>query len=266
MNSADQFVDITRSPDLDGSDSDWFDIASNRESDTESLSDSDHNEAGSMPPSRRSSFSVGSSADGEVDSWENSASEVSDIDQESAFRRHSLLTDQAEEQRVRDALDQSMISTLSASRSNSNPSTVHNSVGDLQLSFPDPLTSSRDELIQPFEAVHTSDATQDAVDHPALDVTDVPFELPNTVPQAAEEAVHTPLPPLVHCNIYLYGAGSPCKWSFVHELLCKGFSDNAAPSIRAADNYTKWMTVPNGQFTFAIHDRTDGVPNAKVSI
>ncbi|EEB91377.1 hypothetical protein MPER_10268 [Moniliophthora perniciosa FA553] len=135
------------------SDSDWLDVASSRESDIDSLSnpDSDRVDVASTSLSRRSSFSSGSSRDGDVDAWEGF---VEDTPEEATIRdigdhpsslesrdRHPTEAheDSAEERRVLDGLEQSLISTLSASRSSSHDSTVHNSLRDLRLSFPDAL-------------------------------------------------------------------------------------------------------------------------------
>ncbi|KAJ4477230.1 hypothetical protein J3R30DRAFT_3483441 [Lentinula aciculospora] len=153
------------------SDSDWLDIASNRESDTESISSNNGGASSSL--SRRSSISIGSSHDGEVEAWEGFIEESAD---ETEASKNNLLrsTDSdngqltnpfididdnhVEERRVRDGLDQSLTSTLSASRTSSHPSTVHNSLRDLRLSFPDPLHNSYDELNRSYDKVSSSEA------------------------------------------------------------------------------------------------------------
>ncbi|KAJ7494710.1 hypothetical protein B0H11DRAFT_2003080 [Mycena galericulata] len=157
------------------SDSEWLEISSNQESDNDSLSsrDSDRDDLHSMPPSRRSSISIASSGDGEIDAWEGLVDETDHIFAESdpvvdAFAAaehagpHRMLDSDgsvSEEQFVTAALEQSLVGTLSASRSSSLglPSTVHNSLRDLRLSFPDPLTSSRDELNRSYEAVSSTE-------------------------------------------------------------------------------------------------------------
>ncbi|KAE9400204.1 hypothetical protein BT96DRAFT_787785, partial [Gymnopus androsaceus JB14] len=129
------------------SDSDWLDIASNREeSDTESVGSNNGGASSSL--SRRSSFSTTSSQDGEIQAWEGFVedveAEVTEDDVLHSGEDHSspfldLDKDPTEDRRVRDGLDQSLMSTLSASRTSSHPSTVQNSLQNLRLSFPDPL-------------------------------------------------------------------------------------------------------------------------------
>ncbi|KAF7327746.1 hypothetical protein MKEN_00354200 [Mycena kentingensis (nom. inval.)] len=132
------------------SDSEWLDLAvPDSDSDTSSsLSDSDneHNsDSISLPPSRRSSISIPSDADGEIEAWEGFA------DDEDAPSEH---VPPEEDVVVKAGLEQSLVGTLSASRSSSaGISTVHNSLRDLRLSFPDPISSSRDELNRSYEAV-----------------------------------------------------------------------------------------------------------------
>ncbi|KAJ7593089.1 hypothetical protein C8J56DRAFT_930353 [Mycena floridula] len=232
------------------SDSDWLDIASSRESDDyDSVSS---NDATSLPPSRRSSISVGSSRDGEVDGWEGFTSDVSDVEEEFPVADNSepilqggshrlfvsLQSDTAEERVIREALDQSMISTLSASRSNSHPSTAQNSLGDLRLSFPDPLTSSRDELIRSFEEVATSDdiiahetsitsdSEDDKFEESAPETLVEPPGTPSIADVVASDGITVQPPPHFDVDIVLYGASSPLKLSFVHDLLGKVFMGN----------------------------------------
>jgi hypothetical protein len=158
------------------SDSEWLEISSNQESDSDSISsrDSDHDDPPSLPPSRRSSISVGSSVDGEIDAWEGFADASPDelvsgtdpVGTAFATTEHAgprRMLQGSEEQFVTAALEQSLVGTLSASRSSSLgvPSTVHNSLRDLRLSFPDPITSSRDELNRSYEAVSTPDCITD---------------------------------------------------------------------------------------------------------
>lgn len=275
------------------SDSDWLDIASNRESDdNDSVSsrDSDHNEISS--PSRRSSMSVGSSHEGEVEAWEGFASDSSDedtpasehtgteaIDIIGSSRRLflDLEADTAEELRVKDALDQSFIGTLSASRSNSHPSTVQNSLRDLRLSFPDPLTSSRDELNRSYEAVEAVNRPEDIslaladVDvtaapvvtatspqcHP--DVDPGPFPTPE-VPRADTTTID--IPAHIDADIVLYGSPTALKWSFVQDLVDRAAS-GAVTTVNSADGLTRWLSqrpdIESSQSvgTFAVHDKTE---------
>ncbi|EIW83861.1 hypothetical protein CONPUDRAFT_49856, partial [Coniophora puteana RWD-64-598 SS2] len=145
----------------DSSDSEWLDIASGRESDTDSIFSGreiaiDH--APSRSRSRRSSISYDGSRDGDadVDGWEGfvdgahdgegdttltsaSPAGVSSSEERPHFPTLEQSTspiDEAEEQAVREGLEQSMVGTLSASASRSG--SLHAS-RDLRLSFPDPL-------------------------------------------------------------------------------------------------------------------------------
>src|ERR1700720_498273 len=63
------------------SDTDWLDISSSKESDdNDSVSSraSDHDETDFGPPSRRSTISIGSSRDGDVEAWEGFAEDSMD--------------------------------------------------------------------------------------------------------------------------------------------------------------------------------------------
>ncbi|KAJ7066939.1 hypothetical protein C8F01DRAFT_1119686 [Mycena amicta] len=150
------------------SDSEWLDVAHESDSDS-SLTDSD---GISLPPSRRSSISIPSDADGgEIEAWEGFADTPHDDDDSflpAAADEQTPLCHPEEEQ-VTAGLDQSMVGTLSASRSSSlGLATVQNSVRDLRLSFPDPITSSRDELNRSYEAVEIPEAPG----HEAFGTTD----------------------------------------------------------------------------------------------
>ncbi|KAG6817340.1 hypothetical protein H0H87_009938 [Tephrocybe sp. NHM501043] len=235
------------------SDSDWLDIASNRESDDNDSvlsGDSDGEDVGMVPLSRRSSISVGSSRDGDVDAWEGLAYESGDEGAQSAefamttplstaemvtspmAASHATVAsthDLIEEQRVNEALDQSMMSTLSASRSST--ASAHASLRDLRLSFPDPLTS-QDELNRSYEDVPTSDATLDDIDIPTS--TDDNGETDSlTASLALLEREEDPGPfittPAVTTqpveaekflfDVVLYGSSSSIKWSFAASLI-----------------------------------------------
>uniref|UniRef100_A0A0W0EXS9 Uncharacterized protein n=1 Tax=Moniliophthora roreri TaxID=221103 RepID=A0A0W0EXS9_MONRR len=221
------------------SDSDWLDIASSRESDIDSLSnpDSDRVDVASTSLSRRSSFSSGSSRDGDVDAWEGFVEDtpeaaLRDIDDhlsplDSSDRRPTKAhEDSAEERRVLDGLEQSLISTLSASRSSSHDSTVHNSLRDLRLSFPDPLTSSRDDLPGFHDNASSSPTTNEATEPPAPGVT-IPVSMqdpgPHTTPEVRiQETVKLNADiKNITSEIFLYGMSSSIKWTFVQELLGK---------------------------------------------
>jgi hypothetical protein len=150
------------------SDSDWvLDMATNRGADTdpEAALDSDADPDGPLL-SRRSSFDART-----VDRWEGLIEPLISRPESPAFvvppvpsseltphesrlavsplARNVLATEEdlVEDEQVRNALDQSLISTLSASRS----STTH-SRSELRLSFPDPLTSSREDTLPPLRA------------------------------------------------------------------------------------------------------------------
>jgi len=281
------------------SDSDWLDISSNRESDdNDSVSsrDSDHDEGGSMPPSRRSSISIGSSRDGDVEAWEGFADDSADEGTPNSYPIYPVLSaaddaepdvaaqlsdierDIAEEQRVKDALDQSMIGTLSASRSSSlagHSSTVHSSLRDLRLSFPDPLTSSRDELIRSYEDVSPSETTSTTNDEDAVSPCETSSpkpdgdpgsfttpEVPHYQTQANDSYVHADL------DVMLYGSASVIKWAFVHDLIQKeaiGSNRTLTNTSQFVNGSTRWLHLDRSTSEFAklvdtiaIHDRTEG--------
>ncbi|KAF9003931.1 hypothetical protein BDQ17DRAFT_1355148 [Cyathus striatus] len=253
------------------SDSEWLDIASSRDfsSDNDSLSsdDTDHDEIDSHVHSRRSSMSLGSSRDGEVDAWEGLIEDTEDeavaaaqletgmypipvplpSDADRAESLSSIIPagfipdiEQPEEdQRVKDALDQSLIGTLSASRSSSGSApglnSIHTSIRDLRLSFPDPLSSSRNELTRSYDDVSPDDAglSTSTDNEPETDVPTAHSsvaELP--LPERDSVSIHltTEVPIHVHkvkeypkagLDIVLYGASSAIKWSFVQEIVSK---------------------------------------------
>ncbi|KAF9777498.1 hypothetical protein BJ322DRAFT_1096384 [Thelephora terrestris] len=79
----------------------------------------------------------------------------SDLDQEAA----PVKTDNPEDQRVKEALDQSMVSTLSSSRSGSfGRSSMSSSrpSKDIRLSFPDPIASTTDDIRRSYEELDAS--------------------------------------------------------------------------------------------------------------
>lgn len=231
------------------SDFEWLDVASGRESDSDSIYSSRGTDqrTSSRSRSRRSSFSYGSSRDGDVDAWEglieDSADEglVADTVRLSGSplasnRGHfTAMTDEdagdvTEEQRVKEGLDQSMISTLSSSRSSSvHASTVITSSRDLRLSFPDPIFSSREELsstlcediLSPSSGAMFSDPDPDITLHIAdpegPDLSYAPGS--SSAPIATNDAVSALLDS--DLNVSLYGFNYPHKWSFVSTLLEK---------------------------------------------
>ena len=222
------------------SDSDWLDIASNRESDdNDSVSSVDSDPIGGRPPrqslSRRSSISVGSSRDGDTDPWDGFTDDEglvvnhrpADIDCPIMGPVSAGEDEQVgDEQTLRDALDQSMISTLGSSRT----STVHNSLRDLRLSFPDPLTSSSPDgsLSSSYDNVASPDIVEPGhlvdIDQAVESIdTAVAFEEPEHAKE--QTLIPTVLTPkqasLLECqhNICLVGASSPLKWEFAEKLI-----------------------------------------------
>ena len=256
------------------SDSDWLDISSHESDDNVSLSsqeDSNHGEISSMPHSRRSSISIASSMNGEVEAWEGFVSDngdevapdahpeavigmyhvplpsalepepitagfIPDVDQLSAAPPEVV---DEEDRRVKDALDQSFIGTLSSSRSSTTGghfASTHTSINDLRLSFPDPLTSSHNnELNASYQAVSSAETS----DNPPSDNDDA-HELTNasTISSSpAEDPGITTTTPEVRSHgeqqrfieseeksqleIVLYGASSEIKWHFIQELVQK---------------------------------------------
>ncbi|KAF9477933.1 hypothetical protein BDN70DRAFT_896145 [Pholiota conissans] len=242
-------------PDLDNlSDSDWLDIASGRDSDdNDSLSDSDRDEISSLPRSRRSSISNDDSMSSDVEAWEGF---VSDAGEEHVTGMYPMPlpsppgaepvfipgpTDSAvdpaiaeEEQRVREALDQSFVGTLSASRSSTGAGTsTHTSIRDLRLSFPDPLTSSRNDLNRSFETVSSptetsvtcsTDADSQVAEPAPLTVGAPLLEDPGLFITPAVQHQHHEVAQHIEDNaldIVLYGSSSEVKWKFLQDLIEK---------------------------------------------
>jgi hypothetical protein len=255
------------------SDSDWLDISSGRDSDDNvslSSQDSNHEEISSMPHSRRSSISAASSMNSDVEAWEGFVSDngdevaldahpeaaigmyhvplpsvlepepittgfIPDVDQLSAAPPEVV---DEEDRRVKDALDQSFVGTLNASRSSTTGghlSSTHTSINDLRLSFPDPLTSSHNELNASYQAVSSAESS----DSPRSDNDDA-RELTNASlisSSLTEDPGMTATTPEVRCHgdqqrfiesdeksqleIVLYGASSEIKWHFIQELVQK---------------------------------------------
>jgi ElaB/YqjD/DUF883 family membrane-anchored ribosome-binding protein len=231
------------------SDSEWLDIASGRESDSDSIYSSRGTDQGRTSRSRsgRSSFSYGSSRDGDVDAWEGLIEDSADegpVPDTVRLSGSPLASNQGhfttpteedvgdvtEEQRVKEGLDQSMISTLSSSRSSSvHASTVITSSRDLRLSFPDPIFSSREELSStlcedimsissgamfsgpdPDVTVHITDPGEPDLSHASGSSS-----APITIDDAVSALLDSDL------NVSLYGFHYPHKWSFVSTLLEK---------------------------------------------
>lgn len=272
------------------SDSDWLDVASSRESDDNDSVQSDRDEVHSVPLSRRSSVSFGSSGEGDVEAWEgfveDSADERPPLVQlgmypdppvEAGAQPDNLdaadAQDADEDERIKEGLEQSLISTLSASRSSSGAhnSSTHASLRDLRLSFPDPLTSSKDNLPLSRPATPPSDEFVD-------ELTSVPttVELSDTATVATckpesepGKAITTPEIPQfrkrdIDIDIVLYGFSPVSKWTLIEELLRKAASfthrnlSSALPSADAAHFFIEPQLEavrPNG---VAVHDCTQG--------
>ncbi|KDQ59272.1 hypothetical protein JAAARDRAFT_33996 [Jaapia argillacea MUCL 33604] len=282
----------------ESSDSDWLDIASNRDTDTESVISRDDQEGtDDGRPSSRSSFSQESAREGGVERWEGVIEDSGDESeygeapltststtaeaQDTAHASRTSLVDEdpAEEQRLKAALDQSMMSTLSASRSSSHVHSSVHSAGDLRLSFPDPLTSSRDDLNRSYDDVSqsevefTTDAEPLTTDAEAI-TTDVTIttaaavdvgsftvpEVPQVEPLAETPVIKADL------AMVLYGYSSAASWSFVDKLLDKavigaGFTMSPAVS-RVPRVHTRRISEnispegPSVRHTLTVVDKT----------
>nr|GAT60778.1 predicted protein [Mycena chlorophos] len=214
------------------SDSEWLDVG---QDDTDSsLSDTeDHiSDTLSLPPSRRSSLSVPSDA-GDIDAWEGFVEPEAQVPVGLAAEA----TQKEEEDAVNAGLEQSMTGTLSASRSSSLglSTTTQNSIRDLRLSFPDPLTSSRDELNRSYEAVTASEAA-DSVPSPSVAVPPSAPVLP--IPDPGPVAWTDGASPK-DVNVFLYGdTGDKCRefaqW-LVQTVLPAGGHSVTAPSSQPLD-------------------------------
>lgn len=311
-------------PDLDSlSDSEWLDISSGRDSDdNDSLcsQDSDH-EISSMPQSRRSSISNGSSMNSEIEAWEGF---VSDSDEAAAdvnartdagavigmyhaplpsalgaepitvgfipdINEHSVVAPEVDEEdrRVRDALDQSFVGTLSASRSSTTGghfSSNHTSIHDLRLSFPDPLTSSHDELnrsyhtVSPTETTPSASTDNDDAHEPMTSsiVSSSPLEDPGIIPPTPEVRGRESQQHLVESEeksdleIVLYGASSDIKWQFIQDLIQKAAANSGRVLVNplqsgVGSEHVQTIRLLKDSATFeapffsavTVHDRTD---------
>lgn len=256
------------------SDSDWLDISS-RASEDDSLagSDSDREDLSSecRSPSRQSLSSFAGSHDGEAQGWEgivddDAPATFSPPETNAAYAQQTLrlshhqslsfrmaalseaavaqhnFEDPEEEQRVKDGLDQSMMSTLSASRSNSLNASVQTSIvhsRDLRLSFPDPLTSSSPRAhsltpsyedisaptdVDPFASGADAQAPAEPVVKeeqapPAVDPGSSP--MPVVARGAAGACAEASSSVAIDFYIVLYGTSSANKYRIAHRLLEK---------------------------------------------
>ncbi|KAF8149974.1 hypothetical protein B0H34DRAFT_731963 [Crassisporium funariophilum] len=305
------------------SDSDWLDISSGRDSDNDSLSDpdSDREEIRSMPQSRRSSISNGSSMNGDVEAWEGFVSDSGDEANEAVTGMYPVplpsalgaepiavgfnpnvslaaaaVEDDEEDQRVRAALDQSFVGTLNASRSSTTSghfSSTHTSIRDLRLSFPDPLTSSRDELNRSYEAVSPTETTVSSstdgdeddidVDETTAPVITSPFAedpgLFSTTPEVRRhEGLYSEIEERAELAIVLYGTSSEIKWKFVQQLIQKAAIVSGQVLINTLqdgdDHYTQTIFLKKSADykplffnEITVLDRTGGsLPKAEVDI
>ncbi|KAI9512040.1 hypothetical protein F5148DRAFT_1165810 [Russula earlei] len=226
------------------SDSDWLDISASEDAGSIGILESDRDEGEDRPFSRRSYSSRSSSRDGDVDIWEglveSTDDEAPEEPPEFSLRPSPLSMStyaavdgySAEERRVEDALNQSMISTLSTSRASSmsasgtanHPPTRPR---DLRLSFPDPLSGSKDDLLRSHEEPCSSPTTVDA---PQLSELSDDEELPQTPLSSPSFLLKLPT---VEFEIYLYGTPPEHKWSIVESLLEKwGATSNCTVSKR----------------------------------
>lgn len=247
------------------SDSDWLDISSGRESDDNvSLSDqdSDRDEISSVTRSRRSSFSTESSLGGEVEAWEGFVSDSGEealdasplgaepIAAEFIPNTTEIVIDPSaaeEDKRVKEALDQSFVGTLIASRSSTggpHNSSAHTSIRDLRLSFPDPLTS-RDDLNGSYQDVPSSvpnivtPPAVEVVEPPALESASPPLCDKGSIPtpEAHREENRTVIDPetRIELDIILYGTSSSIKWRFVQNLVQKAISASGHELVNALE-------------------------------
>ncbi|KAF7424610.1 hypothetical protein PC9H_009918 [Pleurotus ostreatus] len=275
------------------SDSDWLEISSNTGSSTDnddSESDLDRDdELSSMPLSRRSSMSLGSSRDGEVDAWEGFVDDAgriqtpsvlgvlaAPIDGELAAPVEEASVDRGQEDdedlRVKAALDQSMVSTLSASRTSSSAlhastSTAHNSFNDLRLSFPDPLTSSRDELVRSYGDVLEEEDSRAVTDAKPDIVAESEEAVQPTLSEkqiiGRPEVVTSTQSILDRLNntkfeIVLYGNSSDIKLSFVETLLQKIAAGGSWISLAYKDDRaSRWFPVE--EFTGDKYEHTSWI-------
>jgi len=238
------------------SDSDWLDISASEDAGSIGIPESDRDEVEDRPPSRRSYSSRSSSRDGDVDIWEGL---VESTDDEAVEEHPQLslgpsplgqssfnLTDgnSAEERRVEDALNQSMVSTLSTSRASSmsssgSPNHPSTRARDLRLSFPDPISGSKDDLLRSHEDLCSSPTTVDAPQLSELSDDEEPSSPPLSSPSFLLKL------PTVEFEVYLYGTPPERKWSIIERLLEKwGATLNCVVSERhpqCNSTFTYWL-------------------------
>ncbi len=260
------------------SDSDWLDVASPRDSDDNDSLASDRDELPSVSLSRRSSISLGSSRDGDVEAWEGFVTDASADERAphvaSPLRLGSgpdLIDDQdtAEDDRVKEGLEQSLISTLSASRSSSaaHSASTHASLHDLRLSFPDPLTSSKNNIALSRPGTPTDDLDVEAPDQA---VPEEYLDFPPLLPEQ-EQGTFTSTPEIaqldkhdIDIDIILYGSPSASKWSLIEALLQKAasYSHRTLLSTAPSTGTGYFFFEPRSETAqlngVAVHDCTQG--------
>jgi hypothetical protein len=215
------------------SDSDWLDISTSEDAGSVGILESDRDDAGDHPLSQRSFSSHSSSRDDDVDIWEGLVESTDDevVEEQAEFslgpsplsRSSFTYADghSAEERRVEDALNQSMVSTLSTSRASSMSASgttnyPNNRARDLRLSFPDPLSSSKDELIRsPEELFFSQPNIADAPQPSELSDDEEPIDVPPSAPSYLIKL------PTAAFEIYLYGTPPERKWAIVECLMGK---------------------------------------------
>jgi hypothetical protein len=228
------------------SDSDWLDISSRGDEESVVTFDSDREDIDSRPVSRRSFNSAASSHEEVVEGWEGLIEDSSDetpydtrnVDDlfarptERSGHTHdpSVVTAQEEDtddERVKAALDQSMMSTLSSPRpsslSNSVQTSIVHSTRSLRLSFPDPTTSRLQSLHTSFEDLPPLDADVSSADV-AIEATDDSTAEPDHLPEEAHsgEPVRS-LSSILRADyhVVLYGSSPAAKSALVEMLLDK---------------------------------------------
>ena len=271
------------------SDSDWLDVASSRESDDNDSFASDRDEPPSVSLSRRSSMSLG-----DVDAWEGFVDQTLPHVDPGMYPASPVLCDAqpvslgsgpdvnddqdtAEDSRVKEGLEQSLISTLSASRSSSaaHSASTHASLHDLRLSFPDPLTSSKNSIVLSRPGTPTDE----------LDVEDLntaaPAELSDTTTPILEQEQGTfpSTPETVHLDKYevnvdiiLYGSSSASKWPLIEALLQKAasYSHRTLLSNARSPGTGYFFFEPQSEAAqlkgVAVHDCTQGTSICSTSV
>lgn len=260
------------------SDSDWLDIASSRASeDDDSIAgfeDSDREDVDGRPASRHSFTSYSSSRD-EVVAWEGIIDDASDLETplplpdrdeltsfsiaEAARSSSPVADEDPEDERVKAALDQSMMSTLSSSRSNSLATSLVNSTRALRLSFPDPTTSRLESLNHSFEELSHSEThppAQDAQAHAsdAVPLASEPTADPGSysTPAVPEADIRKNVLQIVASHVkpdlcvVLYGASPLAKGSLVQMLLDKWALSMGFTLTKIVDEASRVVTYTYG--------------------